>query len=45
MTTLLFGMLFLPSYSGAYVEKEMFEASVIKRERVQFYGPIFSQPY
>jgi hypothetical protein len=33
MTTLLFGMQFLPSYSGAFGEKGTLEASMIKRER------------
>jgi hypothetical protein len=45
MTTLLFGMQFLPSYSCAYGEKEMLKASMIKREREWVYGPIFSKPY
>jgi hypothetical protein len=38
-------MQFIPSYFGTCREKEMLKASMIKRDRVQFYRPFFSKPY
>ena len=45
MTSLLFGMQFLPFYGGAFGEKGTLEALMIKSERARIYELAFLKPY